>query len=169
MIITTAGTGTFTTPALVNSGATTITITNLTSGGGTGTGTINCTSAISTNRTSVITVSGAIPSISTQPTSQAVCIGSALNLSVTATGATSYQWKKNGVNISGATAASYSITTYAVTDAGSYSVDIINTCGTVTSNTVYVGTKASQPAVIANASATPICNGVMLTLHFPHL
>lgn len=54
MTVTTAGTGSFTTNALANAGATTITITNLTSGATGGT----CSSTISTNNTAVVTVNG---------------------------------------------------------------------------------------------------------------
>src|SRR6185369_5405999 len=55
-------------------------------------------------------VDGALPGapvITTQPVSQTVTVGQTAMFSIVATGATSYQWKKNNVNISGATATTY--------------------------------------------------------------
>src|SRR5579872_1913423 len=61
--------------------------------------------------------SASAPSITVQPANQTVPLGQSATFSVTATGAAplSYQWQKNGANISGATGASY--TTPPVTNA----------------------------------------------------
>src|SRR5260370_9275245 len=74
----------------------------------------------------------AIPSITTQPISQTVKIGQTATFVVAATGAAplSYQWQKNGANIAGATATSY--TTLATTTAdsrASFDVVLSNTAG----------------------------------------
>src|SRR5262249_22696695 len=85
---------------------------------------------------------GIAPTISSQPTSQTVNTGDAATLSVTATGSVplSYQWQKmvsgTWTNISGATSASYSISSAQPSDAGQYQVVVSNSAGTVTSNTV---------------------------------
>ncbi len=81
-----------------------------------------------------------LPVISTQPVTQALCSGTALNLSVADTGGASYQWKKGGSNISGANAATYTIGSVTTSDAGNYSVDVTNSCGngTATSSTAVV-------------------------------
>jgi hypothetical protein len=73
--------------------------------------------------------------ITQQPASQTVNPGTAVTFSVTATGTAplSYQWKKNGVSISGATAASYAIASAQQGDEGSYTCAVSNVCGTVTS------------------------------------
>ncbi|MCX8518303.1 MAG: immunoglobulin domain-containing protein, partial [Rhodoferax sp.] len=48
------------------------------------------------------------PAITTQPDSQSVVAGQTATFSVTATGSTlSYQWKKNGTTIDGATSSTY--------------------------------------------------------------
>ena len=49
------------------------------------------------------------PTITTQPANQTVNAGQTATFSVTATGTAplSYQWQKNGANITGATSASY--------------------------------------------------------------
>ena len=77
----------------------------------------------------------ASPSITAQPQSQAVSVGQNVTLSVSATGSgtLSYQWKKNGSNISGATSANYSISGVNSSDAGSYTVAVSNLAGEVTS------------------------------------
>ena len=48
--------------------------------------------------------------------------------------APAYQWRKNGVAISGANSASYSIASVATTDSGNYSVVVTNSAGSATSN-----------------------------------
>ncbi|HEX5236045.1 MAG TPA: immunoglobulin domain-containing protein [Silvibacterium sp.] len=89
----------------------------------------------------------AVPSqmvvITVQPLSQTVPIGEGATFAVTATGTAplSYQWNENGVEIAGATGASY--TTPAVslgaggsTSIGSFAVTVSNAVNSVTSNAV---------------------------------
>lgn len=161
MTVSTAGTGSFNTINLNTAGATTITITRLASGAGGG----NCSSVISSNNTAVISMNNALAVITTQPASQAVCVGSAVTLSVTATDASRYQWRKNGVNISGAVLSTYTIPSYCSCDAGTYSVVIANSCGNRASANAYISTKASLPAVTASATASVICSGTPINLN----
>ena len=76
------------------------------------------------------------PSITTQPASQTAPVGSDVTFSVVATGTAplSYQWKKDGGDISGATSATLTLTNVQLTDAGSYSVVVSNSVGVATSN-----------------------------------
>ena len=83
------------------------------------------------SRTSVVvTINSIIPSpnISVQPTPQTVCNNSTLSLSVTASpyasGTLSYQWRKNGVAISGATSSVYTKNNFSAADEGTYDVVI---------------------------------------------
>lgn len=78
----------------------------------------------------------AVPTISAQPVAQEVCVGSTATFSVTAANAASYQWRKNGTNISGATGSSYTTPPTVAGDNGAlYSVVVGGTCGPpVTSN-----------------------------------
>jgi len=91
-----------------------------------------------------------LPVITTQPSSQIVCPGAGLNatFSVTATGsALSYQWRKNGVNIPGATASTYTITNVTAADAGMYDVVVTNPAGSISGNIVYLNmTITTQPS-----------------------
>jgi Immunoglobulin domain/NHL repeat/Immunoglobulin I-set domain len=75
-------------------------------------------------------------SIVTQPVSINVTSGSFASFSITAAGTSpTYQWRKNGVNIAGANAASYVLTNALTTDVGAYSVVVTNMLGSVTSST----------------------------------
>jgi len=101
------------------------------------------------------------PVITVQPVSQTVCSGSLVIFNVTASGSPSptYQWRKDGVNISGATGTTYSINPASASDVGNYSVVITNSCGSVTSANASL---ALYPALIPGAhNTTPltVCTG----------
>jgi hypothetical protein len=76
------------------------------------------------------------PTITTQPASRTVTAGQTATFSVTASGTAplSYQWRKNGVAISGATAASYTTPPTTSADSGAqFTVVVSNSAGSVTS------------------------------------
>jgi arabinan endo-1,5-alpha-L-arabinosidase len=88
----------------------------------------------------------AAPSIVTAPLSATQQPGTALDLSVTATGSNlTYQWYKDGIAISGATDSTLSIGSLAANDAGKYTVAVSSGGQAVTSYpaTVVVGTPVS--------------------------
>jgi len=94
------------------------------------------------------------PTITTQPASQTVTAGQAATFAVAASGTAplSYQWRKNGVNIAGATATSYTTPATAISDSGAtFSVVVTNTAGTVTSA---AATLTVNPAPVAPTIAT---------------
>ena len=76
---------------------------------------------------------GVPPSIRTQPVSVSAKQGTAVRLSVLAqvSATLTYQWQKNGVNIPGATAATYAIPSVAAVHVGSYRVRVGNAVGAV--------------------------------------
>ncbi len=78
------------------------------------------------------------PTISVQPVNQSTCAGNSVTFSATASGtpAPTYQWRKGGIDISGALLPSYAISSILASDAGNYDVVITNICGAVTSNSV---------------------------------
>lgn len=99
------------------------------------------------------------PAITVQPTAQTVCAGSGVSFTVTATGSTpSYQWRRNGAAIAGATSATYTIGAAAVGDAGNYDVQVSNSCSTVTSNAVGL-TINTPPNISAQPTAQTTCAG----------
>lgn len=75
------------------------------------------------------------PSITSQPSSQVVASGGAATLTVAATGTgpLSYQWAKDGVNLVGATNATYAIANMQPKNIGNYSVLVSGLLGSVTS------------------------------------
>jgi hypothetical protein len=76
------------------------------------------------------------PTIVTQPTNATVAVGQPATFSVVASGTAplSYQWQKNGMNIPGATGASYTTPAVAQADGGStYRVMVKNVAGSVMS------------------------------------
>ena len=88
------------------------------------------------------------PSITTQPASRAVNAGQTATFSVaaTGTGTLTYQWKKNGAAISGATSASYTTPATVASDNGaSFTVTVTGASGSVTSNAATLTVNA--PAV----------------------
>ncbi len=76
------------------------------------------------------------PAIVTQPASQSVVAGNAVTFTAAASGtpAPTYQWRKNGASIGGATNATYTIASANPADAGTYTVVASNSAGAVTSN-----------------------------------
>lgn len=98
------------------------------------------------------------PAIATQPSSVSVSAGQPATFSVVATGnSLRYQWQKNSVNITGAIAASYTITNVQAGDAGNYRVIVSNTVGSVTSmNAQLAVTAFNNPPV---ATITSPANG----------
>ncbi len=74
------------------------------------------------------------PAITTQPQGRSVTAGGAVSFTVAASGTTpTYQWRKNGTAIPGATGATFSIGAATTGDAGTYTVVVSNSSGSVTS------------------------------------
>ena len=74
--------------------------------------------------------------ISTQPQSESVALGGSTTLRVSASGPGpfTFQWRKNGVALTGATASSLTLSSVKLSDTGSYTVAVANGAGTTTSN-----------------------------------
>jgi glucose/arabinose dehydrogenase len=95
------------------------------------------------------------PVITTQPQSITISQGNTATFSVTATGnpAPTYQWRKGGANISGATSATYSISNVQPTHAGTYSVVVTNSAGSVTSNNATLTVTAPNTSPVATITS----------------
>lgn len=122
----------------------------------------NCGSVTSNTITATVIES---PTITSQPVSQTICEGNALNLSITTTGTVSgYQWKRNGTNINGATSTSFNIPMAAISDAGVYTIDVTHaTCGTTSSNNATI-TINPQTAITTQPVSQTLCSGDALAL-----
>lgn len=88
------------------------------------------------------------PAISRQPASQTVLEGQSATFSVVASGAAplAYQWQRNGANISGATTASYTLSSATLADNGAkFQVVVSNAYGQLTSNQVTLTISTNSP------------------------
>jgi sugar lactone lactonase YvrE len=94
-----------------------------------------------------------------QPTDREVTVGQAVSFAVEVSGvsAPTYQWRKNNVNIPGATSLTYTIPSAQLADAGLYTVVITDGANTATTSgaqlTVMAGTPATLPAFTAQPSS----------------
>lgn len=116
-----------------------------------------------TSDAATVTVN-ALPVITQQPSSQTVNEGGNINLEVTATGATGYQWKKDGSDIPSATDATYSKSGALPADAGSYTCVVTGAGGSVTSSPANVTVKA-LPVITQQPTNQEITEGETLTLN----
>ncbi|GLH74544.1 hypothetical protein GETHLI_30460 [Geothrix limicola] len=144
---------TFTLPSLAttDAGSYTCTITS----------SLNGTTATTTSNPAEITVVG-LPIITAQPVGGTFFPGDQLNLGVTATftGSESYQWKKNGTAIPGATLKTYTVLSLAAGDAGDYTCDVTNTLTSVPATvTTSVATVVVQ--LSPGITAQPVNRSVM--------
>ncbi len=118
-----------------------------------------------TSNPATLTVSSATttPVITAQPLSQSVTVGTAVSLSVTASGnpTPTFQWQKDGVNLAGATGATYAIASVVTGDAGSYTVVASNTAGTATSSpaVLTVSAATSTPAITTQPASQTVASG----------
>ena len=115
-----------------------------------------------TNSAGSVTSSGAAltvnaaavaPAITTQPADQTVIAGVAATFSVTATGTAplSYQWKKGGTDISGATSSTYTTPPTVIGDNNAvFTVVVSNSAGNATSNSATL--TVNRYSLVANAS-----------------
>src|SRR5437016_487211 len=104
------------------------------------------------------------PSISTQPTSQAVTSGQSATFSVAAMGTApfTYQWKKNSVAISGATSSSYTTPATTSSDNGAQFFTVVsNAAGSATSSpaTLTVNAAAVAPSIMTQPTSQTVTAG----------
>lgn len=106
------------------------------------------------------------PSITTQPVSKIVCAGLSATFSVTAAGTgLTYQWKKDGQNLTGKTASSLTLDNVSNTDAGDYQVVVSGVCDpSVTSQTATL-TVPTLPVINIDPKSQTICEGSKLILY----
>lgn len=140
---------------------------NITRTGGTGTinGLVNATTLTNT----LTSVTGTAPTISSQPVATTACTNGTATFSVTASGATTYQWQRNGVNLSNVapysnvTTSTLTITNPAAGIAGNFTC-VLNaaTCSTTSSSAAL--TVSAVPVITAQPSTpTAICAGLAST------
>jgi len=108
--------------------------------------------ATSSSATLTVNPVATAPTISSQPSNQSVTVGQTATFNVTAGGSAplSYQWRRNTVNISGATSARYTTAATVAGDNGAkFDVVVSNSAGSTTSNqaTLTVNAAAAAPSI----------------------
>lgn len=94
------------------------------------------------------------PTITAQPVSQTIDEGKALSLSVVATGVgLSYQWKRDGSSINGATTATLNVASATKADEGSYVCEVAGSCGSVTTQAAVVKVNAGTSVLEVESAA----------------
>lgn len=105
------------------------------------------------------------PAITQQPTNQTVNEGGTLTLSVVATNATGYQWKKDGEDITSATSATYTKQSVLPSDAGSYTCVVSGEAGTSVTSDAATVTVNTLPVITQQPTNQEINEGETLTLN----
>jgi hypothetical protein len=125
----------------------------------------NVVSSTETNSAAVV-VQGIIPVIDTQPTGTTILDGQSFTVTVVAHGTASltYQWTKNGVNVDGATSATYTKNPAAMTDTGSYVCIVSNIAGSTSTNGVVVTVQGVAPVIDVQPQSVTISDGGNFTL-----
>ncbi|MGQ7868174.1 HYR domain-containing protein, partial [Sunxiuqinia sp. sy24] len=116
-----------------------------------------------TSNTVTLNVDATI-TITTQPVSQTKCEGENVILNVIADAGgvpLTYQWRKNGTAISGATSSSYTLTNISTADAGNYDVVISGTagftCSSVTSTTASLNVNTLGTIALSGNDDQTVC------------
>ena len=107
------------------------------------------------------------PIITTQPQSQLISVGYPVTFSVVASGSApySYQWRRNGVDIVGATASSYKFTTTLADDGAQFRVRVSNAYGSVLSNVATLSVTTDKPPtaqILTPISGTTYFGGMVV-------
>ena len=146
---------------LVNTGTTAATLTYTITATNPGGGSASCTSAPVT--ATVIVTPGV--QITTQPTAQTVCSGSAATFSVVAANATAYQWYGPSGLIPGATTPTYTITGATPALSGNYYVAVSGPAGCPVLNSDMATLTVHPPVVITTQPLSQnVCQGTPLVL-----
>ncbi len=106
-----------------------------------------------TSSNAILSLYGA-PQIVTQPASQGVVVGGAVDLTVDVAGTApfTYQWKFDGTNLAGATGADLSLPNIQLNQSGTYLVVVGNTAGSVTSAPAVVLVTNPPPTILTQPS-----------------
>lgn len=108
------------------------------------------TSGCSATSAIYVVTMNASTAIVNHPANATICVPNTATFTVSATGSNlSYQWRKNGVAIPGATSSNFTSPS-SFSDAGTYDVVVTGSCGSVTSNTAIL--------TVNNCTALPAIN-----------
>jgi hypothetical protein len=109
------------------------------------------------------------PNIGTQPVNQTAQAGAPVSFTVGASGTgLTYQWSLNASPIANATSSIYTIPAASQADVGSYTCDIVGTCGTASSAaaTLTLAAGCQPPEISSQPEPTTVCTGTRVELSF---
>ena len=115
-----------------------------------------------TSTTTAVVAVGCIPvTISGQPLSVTTCSALPVTFSVAANGTAplAYIWRKDGTNIAGATQSSYTISSVATNDAGSYTVIVTNSCSSQTATSAVAALTVNLGTTATALTSLTVCSG----------
>jgi hypothetical protein len=120
-----------------------------------------CVTQPSATSSAITTTVNTATSITSQPSATSACASGAANFTVTGAGqgTLTYQWKKNGANVTGngtSTSATLTLSGVGAGDVADYTVDVIGACGTVSSNTAAFTLK-TPTSISVDPSAVTTC------------
>lgn len=101
-------------------------------------------------RTQDASVSVLNPPAVSPPADQLAAVGSRVDLAATVAGASSQQWKKNGVNVTTASGPTLTLPSLSLADAATYSITAVNAAGATT------GAPATRVAVVNRVLPSPV-------------
>jgi hypothetical protein len=94
--------------------------------------------------------------INQNPVAQTACVGTSISFSTSIGVSADIQWQKDGVNITGATGNSYTMSSIALSDTGNYSCVFSNSFGSVNSDVVSL-TVQTAPSITLHPSSEDRC------------
>lgn len=121
---------------------------------------------LATSNPAALIINGLPPVVSTPPQAQTVAAGGAVTFSVVATGSPTltYQWRKAGAPISGATQASYTLNNAQAADAVAYDVVVSNSVSSVTSAAALLTVTPAAPTIVNHPVTQTATGGTIVTL-----
>ncbi len=131
-----------------------------------GTYTVTVRNAAGSTTSSAVTLTVNVPpTLSAHPATQTECAGSSVLMTVTADGPPplTYQWRKDGADIAGATTAILTLPAVTGADAGTYLVVVTNACGSVTSRPAVL-TVGEAPTIVVQPASREAKVGEEITL-----
>ncbi|MDB6123148.1 MAG: Immunoglobulin I-set domain protein [Pedosphaera sp.] len=142
----------FTNAQSANAGSYSVTVSNLAG------------SILSSN--AILTVTGALPVIVSQPLSQTNAAGSSLSFAVSATGSPilKYQWRFNGSNVAGATKSFLTLSNVQSINAGVYAALVTNTLGSVISSNAILTVTSAPPVIVTQPQSATVSAGNSVSL-----
>jgi Immunoglobulin domain/FG-GAP-like repeat/Immunoglobulin I-set domain/FG-GAP repeat len=124
-------------------------------------------SAISSSAVLTVNPAAIAPVFTTQPVGQTVTVGASVTFTAAASGTPTptYQWRKDSVNISGATSAAYTILSVVTGNAGTYTVVATNFAGSATSSgaVLTVNSAQSVPVFAVQPTSQTVTAGSSVT------